>query len=573
MGEPIDIHVLAEDFDQDPTPDVMTPHVDPALGALQFIGVTPKVSSSISIVNGSVTRTHEVLFAFRYRYLAREPGAVRIAPFSVSQGGRSLSTASVELKIREVPTSNVIDVAVGIPDGPIFVGQKVPVFVEFWIDREVQNDLVSYALDVPLLSSPNLRFIDEPGSVRDTELTIQSDAGTLLLPARSMERVRNGRTYLVVRAERTMVPLSPGQLDIAGARVVIDQGVQFRRDMFRQRQATTVRKLMARTRDIELEVAEVPLEGRPSSFAGAIGRGFTLDVSADRSVVQLGEPIALRFMLRGDGDLSSAGLPPLDAEGLFDSNHFRLPEDRATGVLEDDGGGGKQFELNVRVLDAAVREIPALAYSWFDADSRRFETTHSRPIALSVGAAQVIGAGQVERRPGSEDEPASERSPAAGSRDSAAERASSLALTGANLAVERDTAALFRDERAGGTNAVLAGSLYALGLGLIGLAIFDRRRSDVDPEVAALRRKLAGARRDVEGALARPASEAAETASRALRTMLSLCPNAAGPELDALLGELDARSYAPPSLDDARLPDALCERAREVASSIEEASL
>ena len=84
---------------------------------------------------------------------------------------------------------------------------------------------------------------------------------------------------------------------------------------------------------VRLEVIEVPRSGRPASFAGAVGSGFSLEVSADRSVVQVGEPITLQLHLRGDGDLSSAGLPPFDAEGLFDPTRFRLPDEPPAGRI------------------------------------------------------------------------------------------------------------------------------------------------------------------------------------------------------------------------------------------------
>lgn len=573
VGEAIDLHVVAEGFEEEPAPEIITPNISKTEGALQYIGVTPKVSSSISIINGQMTRSHEVTFAYRYRYLTQQAGTVRIDPFTVSQRGVSRTTARIELRVREVPTSNAIDVLLELPEGPIFIGQKVPVFIEFWVDREIWDDLVSYALVVPLMSLPNLRFMDDTGGARDTELQIQTDAGTLLLPALTSNRIRNGRNYVVIRAQRTMVVLSPGMLEAPAATVVINQGTRFRSDMFRQRKATAVRKLMAKTDDISIEVAEVPLAGRPPSFAGAIGRGYTLEVAADRSVVQLGEPIALSFTLRGDGDLSTAGLPPLGAEGLFDASLFRLPDDRATGLIQEDEAGAKAFDVNVRVLDAAVREIPALAYSWFDIDSRSFQTTYSRPIALSVGAAQVIGAEQVERRPGDPDDPNNAgaiNTAATASDDASQHRLASLSLTGANLAVDRDPALLLRDERADGVGGVVAGSLYGLGLTVIGLALFDRRRRDVDPAVTLRERALAKARREVDAALSRPERQAAETASRALRQMLALCPDASSSDLDALLGELDTRSYAPPNLDETPLSDDLCARARELATAIQE---
>ena len=576
VGEPIDVHVVAEGFEEEPAPEVSPPTLLQGDATLQYIGVKPSVSSQITIINGQMKSSREVTFAYRYRVLARTPGRVRVGAFEVEQAGVARATAPVELDVRAVPTSNVIDVRLEVPSGPLFVGQKVPVAIEFWIDREVQPDLVSYALAVPLLDRPDLRFVDVPPANPDTELHVQVDSGTLLLPASSSERIRNSRRFLVVRAERVMIPLSAGPIEVPGASVVIDQGTRFRRDLFRQRQATAVRKLMAKSDDVAIEVGEVPRDDRPPSFAGAIGRGFTLEVSADRSVVQLGEPIALTFTLRGDGDLTSAGLPPLDAEGLFDAAKFRLPEDPPAGLVgEDDGGPNKRFDVMVRVLDDSVREIPELAYSWFDADSRSFETTTSRPIALSVRAAQIIGAGEVTRRAGGagEDALTSATGPGASPAGDAPAttgpaRAGSFALTGANLAVERDAQLLLRDERAGGSHALLSAACHVLGIAAVAIAIVDRRRRDVDPEVAAKRRALAKARRELDAALGKPAREAAEEASRSLRQMLALAPGSDRSQLDALLGELDARSYAPPTTDTAPLPDALCETARTLASEL-----
>jgi hypothetical protein len=53
--------------------------------------------------------------------------------------------------------------------------------------------------------------------------------------------------------------------------------------------------------------------------------------------------------------------------------------------------------------------------------------------------------------------------------------------------------------------------------------------------------------------------------------MLALAPEASSAELDALLGECDARSYAPTASAGGTLPEALAQRAREQARRLEEA--
>ena len=379
VGEQVDVDVIAEGFDEQPQPEVRPPQ--PTLGHLTFHGVSPQVSSSITIVNGQMTQTRRVSFTYHFRFIADEPGRSALGPFVLEQNGLTRATAPVSLRLRAIPASDALSIDLQLPKGPLFVGQRVPVAVDFLIDRELQRNLVSYALRVPLFEASQYRFVDEPSPDAKTELQIQTHSGTLMLAGTYEEVTRGGRAFLRFRAARTMIPLEPGTFEPAPPSVIVNQGTNYRRDLFGGRQATAVRKMMARGQPKTLEVAEVPVGGRPPSFGGAVGRGYTLEVSADRSVVQVGEPIVLRFQLRGDGDLTTASLPRLDREGLLDPAQFRVPDDSPPGRIDEDG---KHFEATVRVLDANVREIPALSYSWFDADTRRFETTTSRPIALSV---------------------------------------------------------------------------------------------------------------------------------------------------------------------------------------------
>jgi len=565
VGEQVDVEVIAEGFDEQPQPEIRPPQ--PTLGHLTFHGVSPQVSSSISIVNGQMTRSRRVSFTYHFRFISDEPGHAALAPFVLAQDGLTRATATVSLRLRPIPASDALAIGLQIPKGPLFVGQRVPISVDFLIDRELQRNLVSYALRVPLFEASQYRFVDEPSPDAKTELQVQTHSGTLMLAGTYREVTRGGRPFLHFSAQRTMIPLEAGTFEPAPPSVIVNQGTNYRRDLFGGRQATAVRKMMARGLPTELEVAEVPATGRPPSFGGAVGRGYTLEVTADRSVVQVGEPIVLHFQLRGDGDLTTASLPRLDREGLLDPSHFRVPDDSPPGRIDEDG---KHFEATVRVLDASVREVPALSYSWFDADTRRFETARSQPIALSVGAAEVIGANAVERR--SEPRAAPEHE-STGPSDGASRKArrGSLALSGADLAVERDPQLLLRDDRAGGTGGAALAGLYGLGIGAVALALLDRRRRGLDPQVLARRQALAQSRRDLETALTKPGQEAAGAVAVALRAMLAEVPEAGGQALDVLLGECDARSYAPADGEGAPLPEALQLRAREIASGLEEA--
>ncbi|MDJ0849110.1 MAG: BatD family protein [Myxococcota bacterium] len=562
VGTSIEIQVLALGLAEEPEPVCEAPA--PARGRLRFDGLTPNVNTSVTIVNGKISRTRDVRFVCRFVFDAEQPGQVEIGPFRVSQGESAQTSPPVRLTLRAVSGSDRLGVVLRVPEEPVYVGQRVPVELEFRIDGELEGNLLGYELRAPFFApSDGLRFLDpQPG---EGWREIDVDAGDRTLQLSGPVRVENqgGRRVIVVTLRRTLVPLRSGGYTVTPSSVTADEGTRWRRDFFGRR-ATQMRKWRALDSERRLEVRELPERGMPPSFAGAVGRGFSLDVSADRSVVLVGEPITLSLRLRGDGNLETAALPRLDAEGLLPSRLFRVPEHALTGRIEDDV---KEFSAMVRVLDEDVREIPELEYAWFDPEDGSYHTTRSRPIALSVRSSQVVGAADVVSDAGPGGEPAPQTID--GIRP-APER-STLPLTGADLAIERDPARLLAGARRTRGGPWVAGGLYAVGVLALGLAVLDRRRSEVDPK---LRRRRAAIQADLErvrAAAARPEREAVGEIAGALRRIRAECPSAAPAELEAFLGECDARSYAPGDLADEGLDPGFHERAVSLAEAMADA--
>jgi hypothetical protein len=68
-----------------------------------------------------------------------------------------------------------------------------------------------------------------------------------------------------------------------------------------------------------------------------------------------------------------------------------------------------------------------------------------------------------------------------------------------------------------------------------------------------------------------PASEAAAEIARSMRALLAETPNVRRPEIDALIGECDARSYAPSAgRDPSPIDSAFHRRALELAQGMTE---
>ena len=571
-GDTIRVQVMATGFEEDPPPEVRV--ASPKQGRLEFAGMSPTVSSSIQIRNGQISRTKDVRFVYEYRYTAGSPGDASLGPFEVSQGATVRRGSAVRLRIVPMSASDDIGVRLVLPESPVYVGARLPVVLTLEMTEAIEENLQSYSVQVPFFApSQAFRFLDSesalgtgsgqnrfgPMDPGERKFKVSTGDGVIELSGTVSTRTRTGAPRVVVEISRTVVPMEPGVHAIPGSQLRVDEVTRWRRDLFGRPQAGRIQKIRAVAPPSEIRVEPVPLEGQPASFAGAVGRGFELEVTADRSVVAAGEPIELVLTLRGDG-LSNAALPPLDVDGLLPLEDFRVPTDFLSGTVED---GAKRFTAVVRVLHEGVKEIPPLEYAWFDPEIEDYVVTRSRPIALSVGPSQRVGAADVRspRVPELPSTPGTETpsgSPAMG-------------MAGADLAIERDPRKLAAiPPGVGSRRASWWVALYVVSAGVVLGALWDSRRRGLDPVLAGRRRRLAAARQRVErAALAGNEGEVAGEIASALREMIAERPDSRNAELDAFLGECDAQSFAPAG-SARRVDEEFFVRALELARAIEE---
>ncbi len=550
VGTPITLNVVALGFSPDSEP--VSEVARPASGTLSLLGMTPNRSSSVVIINGRVERSSSVRYSFRYQYVASQPGRFQIGPFRVAQSGTERVTAPITLDVRDVPRSSRLEVELELGAKVAYVGSRLRASLEYRIDAELERNLVRSNLLMPLLDLRDAFRIEPDESIPEKQTVELATAnGPLVLRATLGSEERDGRPWTVVEIPFFMVPLDPGTYALAPTSLTVDAGVSFQRDMFGGRRATQIEKLRAEDVARTLVVKELPGEGRPPSFAGAVGAGYSFEVQADRSVVQVGDPIELTLTLRGDGLLASASLPELSAEGLLPERDFNVPVGSLTGEFD---GEAKVFKAVVRAKRPEVSEIPSLEFSYFDPQSERFETARSRPIALSVRPAEVVGAADVVAPAGPlRTEPASSPRSADVLQEPGSESerriARELELGALDLSIVRDAERLVARgglARSGGWWAL---GLYTASLGLLGGGFFERKRRNVDPAVASRREVLRASRELVREAAAEPNRENLRALAGALRLMRAEQATSAdlAVELDDLLARCDAEVYAPAS--------------------------
>ena len=304
VGIPMEVQVHINGFEREPDP---TCEVDPPRGgSLRFLGLTPNVSTQISIINGRTTRSETVTFICQYQFTPRTEGQHRFQPFRAQQDQKVAQTTAYSIEAEALQPDPKLRLRLRLPDKPIFVGQQVPVEIEWWVDERLQQSIQSYEIRSELFDDADtFRFLPDPRTSGSQQtLNVQTSQEELPLPARARETTEGGNRYVVITSERTLVPLRAGRFSLEGATVNANEVTSWRRDLFGGRRPAATRPIFAQDSPRTLIVKPPPAKGRPASFGGAIGQGFSFGVETDRSVVQVGDPIVLTFTVSGSGELS-----------------------------------------------------------------------------------------------------------------------------------------------------------------------------------------------------------------------------------------------------------------------------
>jgi tetratricopeptide (TPR) repeat protein len=154
-----------------------------------------------------------------------------------------------------------------------------------------------------------------------------------------------------------------------------------------------------RSAPLRIEVMEPPMEGRPASFQGAIGR-FAFEMPPPTPTqVTVGNAVFLTLVAKGRGFLKGVDFDlqrqlgsdfRVDRVGVTDS----LPPGSARPAgFPDRPGDWRQWDFKVYPQSPAVREIPPLEFSSFDAESRGYLTATTAAVPLTVTPPKAGGDG------------------------------------------------------------------------------------------------------------------------------------------------------------------------------------
>ena len=424
---------------------------------------------------------------YAFRITPRTPGTYTIGPARVAPVGQpAVESKTVELRVLRRPQRDDIRFDVNVKPSQATVGSPVRVVYTAYYSRTLQQ----YGVELPILKLSQAKvepvIVDPTAKPQKQQLNrstwIYSETGFDSIGDEGYFTLSFGFEVTPMSTGSLTIPAATIQMELQTGRMVRRRGLLFNNNVAETRQYT------ARSKAVELRVAELPTRNRPPSFDGAIGR-FQFEVAATPTEVPAYAPIELTMTIRGYGNIEKAPPPPLSRLPALQRD-FEIATDIDGGQLNE-RQTEKTFRQVIRPRGAHVKEVPAIPFAYYNPERGDYETIHSRPIPITVEDIKTVGGADAipSRRSASDGAPDTSRSPA-----SLVEQVG----VGANFRTI-GTARHALDPRAEILSGPFLATLCLPPVALLLLAAL-RRRGRRDPALVRRRKALARAQSQLRGA-------------------------------------------------------------------------
>lgn len=362
LGEPVNLAVTVTGSQKVRQP----PAIRMEGAQVQYLG--PSLQTTINNFEMTVTMT------YRYYVTPNKLGDLLLPPVEIEIEGKRYQTQPATLHVLQpgqagLPEANQgVLVELEVPKRAPYIGEAFPVEARILVPAEVRWSIRSMP-----------------------DFTSDAFVKTPFQQPFQRQQNRNGREYDVVSFRSVLTAVKSGNVALGPVGFKIQMASPKKRDRGASpfggifdgfpfdSEPTVLQERVLRVEEQRVQVRELPAEGKPDSFRGAVGN-FRFSVISQQPKIKVGEPLNLMLQVEGEGNFDRIEVPPLvNAEG------WRVYPPETNFTKSDDSGlrGVKTFRIAV-VPEVNQRQTPQFEFASFDPSTGRYSTQVSRPVALEV---------------------------------------------------------------------------------------------------------------------------------------------------------------------------------------------
>ena len=139
--------------------------------------------------------------------------------------------------------------------------------------------------------------------------------------------------------------------------------------------------------DLSINVKELPEEGKPINFSGAVG-DFELSVDASRTSLEANESTQIKVKITGKGNLKLLSIPELSLPSALEKYDPEYTDDVRVNREGMNGSVINSYTIVPRY--AGSYPVDPLEFTYFDPNSKSYRTLISDPFDLTVEGSKLL---------------------------------------------------------------------------------------------------------------------------------------------------------------------------------------
>jgi len=338
----------------------------------QFLGP----STRISIVNGQYSSSKNFIYAL----YPLKTGKFRIPAFKITIDSQVYTTQPIDIEVVDegaVPAPTQTDnlqeskdlfdkifIVMGTPNIEAYINEKIPITIKLFINGLAARDI----------QYPEFEHVG-------------FSAGDFEQPTQYQQTI-GGIQYSVVEFKTYVYPTRTGSLTLGPAKLTCNLlfkkqergsifggfGTAFDDDLFDGFfQSYQRRSVTLESTDLKINILPLPEEGKPEDFSGAVGL-FDLEATLSPDSVKVGDPLTLKLRAWGTGNMKALEMPQIKTQDGLKLYEPQIKEENGIKTLEQVLIPGSEN----------ITEIPAVDFSFFNPQTRKYETLSKGPFPIKV---------------------------------------------------------------------------------------------------------------------------------------------------------------------------------------------
>ncbi len=336
-------------------------------------------ATRMSVINGQVSSS----VTYSYQLTPLKVGVFNIGPITFSSDGNNYTSNEVTLEVVSGPVSDPpkkqsSQSSAAITEG---VDDRIFVIMETGKSRAYLNESIPLSIKL-YVNNLALKDIQYPEFHHEGFSTGEFDR-----PMQYKESIGSD-VYDVIEFKTNIFATRTGQLSIGPANIKCNL---LKRKKSQRRYPSgfddffdddfmggffgnyDIEPLDLNSKELNINIEQLPETGKPSSFNGAIG-DFDFDVTYGPKEVKVGDPITLKMSIKGEGNFSTVTAPKLSIEDGFKAYE---PSSKSSPNM-------KEFEQILLPKSPVVGNIPQISFSFFNPKKGIYQTITRGPFLIKV---------------------------------------------------------------------------------------------------------------------------------------------------------------------------------------------